>query len=127
VEFVLPRAVAPAPAPPVVPAAATRLRTAGGGPGTRIDVVGDLDLAGVAAVRAELVARCADRNGGGAVEVDLRAVPYLASAGVALLRDAARAARAAGRAFRVRAHPGGGVRRVLTLAGAESELGLAGR
>jgi hypothetical protein len=51
-------------------------------------------------------------------------VSYLASAGVALLRDAARAARAAGRPFRVRAHPGSSVRRVLTLAGADSELGL---
>jgi GAF domain-containing protein/anti-sigma regulatory factor (Ser/Thr protein kinase) len=66
VAFVLPRAVAPVPAPPLVRAAATRLRSPGGGPGTRIDVVGDLDLAGVAAVRAELVARCAGpaRDGG---------------------------------------------------------------
>jgi GAF domain-containing protein/anti-sigma regulatory factor (Ser/Thr protein kinase)/anti-anti-sigma regulatory factor len=126
VAFVVPRAAGATAGPPVAaPAAATRLRT-DPGPGTRIHVLGDLDLAGVEAVRAELVGRCGDGDGVGDVEVDLRAVPYLASAGVALLRDAARAARGAGRALRVRAHPGSGVGRVLTLAGAGSELGLDG-
>jgi anti-anti-sigma factor len=125
VAFVVPRVAAAPPGPPVAaPAAATRLR-AETGPVTRIQVLGDLDLAGVEAVRAELLARC--REARGEVEVDLRAVPYLASAGVALLREAARAARGAGRGLRVRAHPGSGVRRVLTLAGADSELGLDGR
>ncbi|WP_219414106.1 PAS domain S-box protein [Pseudonocardia nigra] len=85
-----------------------------------ITLLGDLDLAGVQAVREDLVAavRAAPRP----VVVDLRETSYLASAGVALLVEVDRAARAAGRRLRVLAPADGIIRRALGLSGVDAVL-----
>jgi anti-anti-sigma factor len=96
------------PAAPITP---TTLRTEPSG--AAVEVIGDLDLAGVQAVRAGLL----ERVRAGTATVDLRGTAYLASAGVALLAEADRVARGAGHRLRLVAHPGGAVRRMLELAG----------
>jgi anti-anti-sigma factor len=52
----------------------------------RIELAGDLDLAGVGAVREPLLAALA--AAGGSVTLDLTALDYLASAGIGLLAEA---------------------------------------
>ena len=103
----------PDPSPDQRVAAVTVTR---GDTGTRVELVGDLDHGGVAAVRGELVAAA---TGPGPLVVDLRRVGWLTSVGVSLLVELA-------------AHPGHGVtfvppstgpaRRVLDLAGVTSVL-----
>jgi anti-anti-sigma factor len=58
----------------------------------------------------------------GRVDLDLTAVSYLASAGVGLLLEALRRARAGGGRLQVRADPGGPAARVLELAGVDGAL-----
>jgi anti-anti-sigma factor len=117
----------PAPAPRLTPVpvgpASLRVRRGGdGGPDT-VEVRGELDLAGVRGVGEDLLA-CADE--GRDLMVDLRATTYLASAGVALLVEADRRARAAGGRMRVLVAPGDVVRRALTLSGVDELLELVG-
>jgi PAS domain S-box-containing protein len=124
-EFVVPPpAVEGGPVGPGAPAgrppAATGLRVAAGPDVVRVEVLGDLDLAGVDAVRTELLDRCGGT--GPPVHVDLRATAFLTSAGASLLLDAAAAA--AGRGFRVLVRAGSGVRRVLVLRGVAEALRL---
>ncbi|HYH29471.1 MAG TPA: SpoIIE family protein phosphatase [Pseudonocardia sp.] len=106
-----PPASAPAPSGPAA------LRD---GPDARtVQVHGELDLAGVRGVRDELL----DRAGAdGELTLDLRPTTYLASAGVALLVEADRAARAAGGRLRVLVAPADVVRRALALSGVDGLL-----
>jgi anti-anti-sigma factor len=91
--------------------------------GTTVEVIGDLDLAGVQAVRAALL----ERIRAGTTTVDLRGTAYLASAGVALLAEADRVARGAGRRLRLVARAGGAVRRMLELAGIDRVVEVTSR
>ncbi|HXV94222.1 MAG TPA: SpoIIE family protein phosphatase [Pseudonocardia sp.] len=102
-------ASAPGPAGPP----ATTLRRSADPPDRCLEVIGDLDLAGVRTVREELLADLA----GTLTTIDLRATSYLASAGVALLTEADRTAQAGGGRIRLLVRPGGVVRRVLALSG----------
>jgi anti-anti-sigma factor len=126
VDLVAARPITPAPPGP----AALRIRSAGGpgatdtgasdaGAGHIVEVHGELDLAGVRAVRDELLS-CADV--GGALTVDLHATTYLASAGVALLVEADRRVRSAGGRLRVLVARGDVVRRALALSGVDGLL-----
>jgi anti-anti-sigma factor len=63
-----------------------RVEARADGSGTRVALVGDLDVVGSAAVREALRARVGDAPDG-EVTVDLRDVGYLASAGVGLLLE----------------------------------------
>ena len=128
VRFVFPAQPAVAPSTPGVlsrqaaaPITPTTLRTAPSG--TTVAVIGDLDLAGVQAVRAALL----ERIRAGAATVDLRGTAYLASAGVALLAEADRVARGAGRRLRLVARAGGAVRRMLELAGIDRVVEVSSR
>ncbi|MGQ0573381.1 MAG: SpoIIE family protein phosphatase [Pseudonocardia sp.] len=89
VEFrVRPSASAGAPITPAGPApeeGPARLHVSGGHPVRRIALTGELDLAGVSAVRAGLRAALA---GAGPACIDLTGLSYLASAGVGLLVEA---------------------------------------
>ncbi len=120
VDLAAARPITPAPPGP----AALRIRSAdGGGPdggGEHIVAIhGELDLAGVRAVRDELLT-CADT--GGVLTVDLHATTYLASAGVALLVEADRRVRSAGGRLRVLVARGDVVRRALALSGVDGLL-----
>ena len=106
---VRPEPSAPVPVPVPAPRTATRVSDAGG---DRLAVVGDLDLDGVRAVGPRLLRRL------GAAEVpvlDLSACGYVASTGVALVVEAARAAADRGRRLRVLVPAQGSVRRILEL------------
>ncbi|GAA1258393.1 hypothetical protein GCM10009609_21770 [Pseudonocardia aurantiaca] len=107
--------------PPVAvpPAANTALRLLHGPGGRRIEIIGDLDLAGAQAIRDELTVAV---RGGPDVTVDLRATTYLASAGIALLVEADRAARADGGRLRLEVSPHDVVRRALALSGVDGAL-----
>jgi anti-anti-sigma factor len=109
--------VTPAPAGP----AALRIRDdAGDGTaGRTVEILGELDLAGVRGVRDGLLA-CADA--GGALTVDLHATTYLASAGVALLVESDRRVRSAGGRLRVLVARDDVVRRALALSGVDGLL-----
>jgi anti-anti-sigma factor len=74
------------PPPDEVPAA---LDQVAGADGPTLRLTGDVDLAGVASVRANLLARL---DGTGPVVLDTRGITYLSSAGVGLLLEAAEAA-----------------------------------
>ena len=74
------------PAAPAGQVEAVRVEAHVDGGGTRVALLGDLDMVGSAAVRDALRARL-DGGRGGAVTVDLRGVGYLASAGVGLLLE----------------------------------------
>jgi len=78
----------------------------------RLAIHGDLDLAGVSATRAELLAALTAAR---TIVVDLRPTGYLASAGIGLLIDAAEVARAAGSTLRILTDSRGLTRRILTL------------
>jgi anti-anti-sigma factor len=129
VRFTLPPTPAPTPgrAPQrgvtgdAGPAGRAVLRVTGAPDELCVTVLGDLDLAGVRAVRDELLATVA---GTGTIAVDLRATSYLASAGVALLVEADRAARAAGTRLQLLVGAGGIVRRALVLSGVDTVLGV---
>jgi anti-anti-sigma factor len=114
----------PTGAPPrqtAAPITPTTLRTEPNG--ASVEVIGDLDLAGVQAVRAGLL----ERVRAGTVTVDLRGTAYLASAGVALMAEADRVARGAGHRLHLVAHPGGAVRRMLELAGIDRVVEVTSR
>jgi anti-anti-sigma factor len=113
-------AAAPVPAPAAESEAALVVRAGPHGP--LLEPSGELDLAAVGRLRPEVLA-AVGRPGTEAV-VDLRAVGYLASAGVGLLLEAAAAARVAGSRIRVRVASGGGPDRVLGLTGLAGDLQL---
>jgi stage II sporulation protein AA (anti-sigma F factor antagonist) len=107
-----PRRTAPAsPAPP--PDATLAFRREDGVPVARLE--GEVDLARVPELRAELVA--AVEAGDRGLVVDLIGVGYVDSAGLHLLHDLARTLAARGQGLRVVAAPEGPVRRVLELIG----------
>ena len=81
--------------------------------GARVAVEGDLDLAGAAAVRRDLLRR-ADR--GGTLELTLPSDCYISSAGIALLTELAQRAAAAGGGLTVVSPPGSAAQRILQLA-----------
>jgi anti-anti-sigma factor len=81
-------------------------------------VSGDLDLDGVASVRAALL----DAVGSGPLAVDLHDTGYVSSAGVALLVELAMRARARGTSLTLRVIAGSPVARVLELTGLRSTL-----
>jgi anti-anti-sigma factor len=108
-----PRPVAPVPTGPAA------LRVVAGADGPIVEVHGELDLAGVRGVRDELLRAVAAGSG---LAVDLRPTTYLASAGVALLVEADRAARAAGGRLRLLVAPADVVRRALALSGVDGHL-----
>jgi anti-sigma B factor antagonist len=91
--------------------------SAGDGTG-RVDVTGDLDLAGVAAVRDRLLAAL---RAPGAVVLDLTGLTALSSSGLGLLLEAARS-RAGDRPADVRLPESGPVRRLLDLTGLADAL-----
>lgn len=90
------------------------------GDGLRVRIEGDLDLAGVEAVRPALLA--AARDAGPLLTADLRATAYLASAGVALLVEADRIARGTGGRLRLLVPANGIVRRALVRSGVHGVL-----
>jgi anti-anti-sigma factor len=81
------------------------------------EVRGELDLASVESVRAELLARIAALPGGARFTLDLRPTTYLPSAGIGLLLELTEAARARGVDLRVLTEPGGLAARAFALAG----------
>ncbi|MCO1657194.1 SpoIIE family protein phosphatase [Pseudonocardia humida] len=101
-----------APAPLV--GASLRRRT--GSDGVRLHVDGDLDLAGVADVRAELLA---ELGRSGTVTLVLGRECWVSSAGIALLAELARSA---DRPVRVHTPEGSPARRMLALAGLDRVL-----
>jgi anti-anti-sigma factor len=101
---------------PIGPAA---LRVGGRPDGRTVEVHGELDLAGVRGVRDELLRAV---TAGSGLTVDLRPTTYLASAGVALLVEADRTARAAGARLRLLVAPADVVRRALALSGVDNLL-----
>ncbi|RBY88747.1 SpoIIE family protein phosphatase [Blastococcus sp. TF02A-26] len=84
-------------------------------PGPVLELAGELDLAAVSRLRGDVLAAAA--GAGGVLELDLRRVGYLASAGVGLLLETAAAVRAAGGRVHVRTMPGSAAERVLRLSG----------
>jgi anti-anti-sigma factor len=86
-----------------------------------VPVTGDLDLDGVAAVRATLLAAL----GPGELVLDLCGVGYASSAGVAMLMELAAAARERGTRLAVRVAPGSALARVLDLTGLGAVLPMA--
>ncbi|MDD7937080.1 SpoIIE family protein phosphatase [Actinomycetospora lutea] len=79
----------------------------------RIVLAGDLDLGGAAACHEALLGAV---DGVGSLEIDVRGVGHLASAGVGLVLEALQAARRRGGAVRLTAAPGSPAARVLALA-----------
>jgi anti-anti-sigma factor len=85
--------------------------------GMVLGVRGELDLASVDAVRADLLAQLAALPAGARVTLDLGATTYLPSAGIGLLLEATEQARARGVELCLAADPAGLAARVLALAG----------
>lgn len=83
---------------------------------TTIRFVGDLDLATVPAARARVVAAFADLGDSTGVELDLRDVDILDSAGLGVVVGALRRARTKGIDVRLRV-AAGPVRELITLVG----------
>ena len=83
------------------------------GDACRVVLSGDLDLAGAAACHEALLDAV---DGAGSVEIDLRAVGHLASAGVGLVLEALQATRRRGGHARLTTAPGSPAARVLSLA-----------
>jgi anti-anti-sigma factor len=108
-----PRAVGP-----VQPGGTTSVATVPGTAPPVLRVTGDLDLDGVAAVRAALL----DALVPGGVVVDLHPTGYVSSAGVALLVELATRAREQGVPLALRISAGSRVARVLELTGLRSSL-----
>jgi anti-anti-sigma factor len=88
--------------------------------GRCLQLDGDLDLGGVAAVGAATLA--AMDAGEGPVELDLGGLGHLASAGMGLLLEVVHRARRTGTRLRVRPPRGGPARRVLEVTGLEPLL-----
>jgi anti-anti-sigma factor len=89
------------------------------GPDGGLALYGELDLASAASVRPHLLA-AVDAAAPGRLDLDLRGVSYLASAGLGLLLEASERARDGGRRLWVLVEPGGSPERILTLAGLET-------
>ncbi|MCU1628884.1 MAG: hypothetical protein JWP64_3833 [Pseudonocardia sp.] len=88
----------------------------------RLHVDGDLDLAGVAAVRSDLLA---ELDGGRTLTLTLDSDSYVSSAGIALLSEVAQRARAAGGELTVVTPSDSPSRRILVLAGLDTVIGLS--
>ena len=89
-------------------------------------LTGELDLASAEALGPELLA-AVDSAMPGRLDLDLSAVSYLASAGIGLLLEGLRRARAAGGRLHVHADGNGPAARVLELAGVDTALGARPR
>ena len=85
--------------------------------GPVVAIPGELDLARVEAVRADLFAHLAELADGARLTVDLRPTTYLPSAGIGLLIEVMEHARARGVDLRVLTEPGGMPARAFALAG----------
>jgi anti-anti-sigma factor len=107
----------PRPLVPARPVDTTSVERAGTDP-LVLRVVGDLDLDGVVAVRAALLAALVP----GGLVVDLHRAGYVSSAGVALLVELSTQAREQDVALVLRISPGSRVARVLELTGLRSAL-----
>ena len=86
------------------------------------EVRGELDLASVDTVRADLLARLAALPAGARFTLDLRPTTYLPSAGIGLLLELMEAARACGVDLRVVTDPAGLAARAFALAGLQNEV-----
>ena len=132
----------PLPDPPAPPGPPTRPDPGPGGAGVQVRVErggpvvrlhGEVDLAGVAHLRAQILAGLdepagnepagGERAGPRELVVDLHGVTHLASAGVRLLLDLATEARARAMSVRLVYPAGGPVARVLELTGAAVVMG----
>ena len=121
VRFTLSPFWAPTAAPPAPGANAPAEVQVDGAQGeVGVTVVGDLDLAGVQAVRDRLVDAVSGTTG--VVTIDLRETGYLASAGIALLVEVDRVARVSGGRLRLLVSAGDVVRRALRLSGVDGVL-----
>jgi anti-anti-sigma factor len=100
----------------------TRLRRWADEHTVRVHVEGDLDLAGVAAVRSDLLA---ELDGGGPLTLTLAADSYVSSSGIALLSELAQRARAGGTELSVVTPSDSPARRILVLAGLYTLIGAA--
>ncbi|NMI00393.1 SpoIIE family protein phosphatase [Pseudonocardia acidicola] len=92
----------------------TRLRRWADEHTVRLHIDGDLDLAGVATVRSELLDQLGQAQ---PITLTLAADCYVSSAGIALLSEVAQRARAAGNDLTVVTPSGSSARRILVLAG----------
>ncbi|MCE3554048.1 SpoIIE family protein phosphatase [Pseudonocardia sp. RS11V-5] len=101
--------------------AVTRLRRWADRHTVRVHVDGDLDLAGVAAVRSDLLA---ELDGGGPLTLTLAADSYVSSSGIALLSELAQRARAGGTELSVVTPSDSPARRILVLAGLDTLIGV---
>ena len=81
------------------------------------EVRGELDLASVDTVRADLLARLAALPAGARFTLDLRPTTYLPSAGIGLLLEVLEHARARGVDLRILTEPTGLPARAFALAG----------
>ena len=88
--------------------------------GRVVAVPGELDLATVEAVRAELFGRVAVLPEGGRLTLDLRPTTYLPSAGIGLLLEVLEHARARGVDLRILTEPTGLPARAFALAGLDT-------
>ncbi|MFP5073118.1 SpoIIE family protein phosphatase [Pseudonocardia nantongensis] len=100
----------------------TRLRVAPDPHGVRLTVVGDLDMGGVAAIRAPLMEHL---ERGLPVTLTLGTDSFVSSAGIALLSEAARRTRAGGQALTLVAPAGSQARRSLVLSGLDTVIGMS--
>ncbi|GAA4714080.1 hypothetical protein GCM10023215_66520 [Pseudonocardia yuanmonensis] len=98
----------------------TRLRRWADQHTVRVHVEGDLDLAGVAAVRSDLLAELLR---GGPLTLTLAADSYVSSSGIALLSELAQRARAGGTELTVVTPSDSPARRILVLAGLDTLIG----
>ena len=95
-----------------------RWRHRGPGPdGPVVVAPGELDLATVEAVRADLFGQLAVLPDGGRLTLDLRPTTYLPSAGIGLLLEVLEHARARGIDLRILTEPAGLPARAFALAG----------
>jgi anti-anti-sigma factor len=102
------------------PSRATRLRRWADERTVRVHVEGDLDLVGVAAVRADLLAELDQRS---PLTLTFAADAYVSSAGIALLSELAQRARSAGTELSVVTDSDSPARRILVLAGLDTLIG----
>jgi anti-anti-sigma factor len=91
--------------------------------GPVVAVPGELDLAKVEAVRAELFGQVAGLPDGGRLTLDLRPTTYLPSAGIGLLLEVLQHARARGIDLRILTDPAGLPARAFALAGLDLHHG----
>ncbi|MHA6792358.1 SpoIIE family protein phosphatase [Pseudonocardia bannensis] len=107
--------------PPEPPPGPTRLRRWADGSSVRLHVDGDLDLAGVATIRSELIDQLRQ---GMPIILTLAADCYVSSAGIALLSEMAQRARAADIELTVITPSGSPARRMLVLAGLDQVIAV---